>query len=142
MAKSILMATVLTMILVSCKDPKVVEERPFGSVEERDTTGMITFEAFYLESSSDSCPMETLSIYPMDSTFSIIWRSGSGATATGHIIQENAKAASVWKLVCDSDNNIYLLSRESRSSGEWIFTGFNDSTYIKSPIVLRQKELL
>lgn len=130
------------MIFVSCKDPKTIEERPFGSSEQSDTTGMLTYDAFYLESSTDSCPMKSLSIYPVDSTFRISWRSAQDSITTGHIVQDNAKDTAVWKLVCDSDNNIYILTRGMADGSEWIFTGFNDSTYIKRPLVLKQQEKL
>lgn len=127
------------MMLVSCRDAKTIEERPFGSVEDKDTSGILTFEASYLENQLDSCPMRTLSIFPVDSTFSIIWRFGSDSITTGHIVQENVKDTAVWKLVCDSDNNIYLLSRGESNSGDWLFTSFDDSTYIKNQIVLKQQ---
>jgi hypothetical protein len=142
MLKLVFIAIVGMMIFASCKDPKTIEERPFGSSEQSDTTGMLTYDAFYLENSTDSCPMKSLSIYPVDSTFRISWRSAQDSITTGHIVQDNAKDTDVWKLVCDSDNNIYLLTRGMSDSSELIFTGFNDSMYIKRPLVLKQQEKL
>jgi hypothetical protein len=139
MLKLVLIAIVGMMIFESCKDPKTIEERPFGSYEQSDTTGMLTYDAFYLESSTDRCPMKSLSIYPVDSTFRINWRSAQDSITTGHIVQEGVDGVPAWKLVCDSDNNIYFLNQLPSDSSSWVFSAFSDSVFNRAPIVLRPK---
>jgi hypothetical protein len=139
MLKLVFIAIVGMMIFASCKDPKTIEERPFGSSEQSDTTGMLTYDAFYLESSTDSCPMKSLSIYPVDSTFRINWRSAQDSITTGHIVQEGVDGIFAWKLVCDSDNNIYFLNQLPSDSSSWVFSAYADTVFNRSPIVLRPK---
>jgi hypothetical protein len=125
-------------LLLSCTEPQV-EERPFGTIDEQDSSQVIVYEAALQEQKAGECPIRDVSINPLDSTFRISWKTAIGvdSSTTGHIVSEEQQGHSSWKLISDVDNAIYFLRKSSEDTSIWLLTGADMTDLAQISILLK-----